>query len=198
MVKIKGKYEFEDFKKAQALHARRGRFSTYMTYSVIGLMAIVTLVGIILAISGEWPWSYVEIPALITGAYVVFNYILFPSQLKRVFIQQKDLSAPFEIELTDKGFSLENEYGASRMPWNTFVKWKEDRDMLLLYRSDVIFTMLPKRFLENAGELQYIHEKIQENNLPDASKVRNSLIKIIVVALTVLAVIVAVVSFLRH
>jgi hypothetical protein len=198
MVKIKGKYEFEDFKKAQALHARRGRLITYLTYFIIGIFAVVTLVGILFAISGKWPWSYVEIPVLIIGAYLVFNFILFPSQIRRVFMQQKDLSAPFEIELTDKGFSLENEYGASRTPWNTFVKWIEDRDMLLLYRSDIIFTMLPKRLLQDAGEIQYIHEMIQEHNLPEASKVRNPLIKIIVVALTVLAVIVALVSFLRH
>jgi hypothetical protein len=198
MVKIKGKYEFVDFKKAQALHARRGRLTIYLTYSVIGIMAIVTLVGIMFAISGEWPWAYVEIPALIIGAYVVFNFILFPSQLKRVFMQQKDLSAPFEMELTDNAFSLENELGASRLPWNTCVKWKEDRDMLLLYRSDVSFHMLPKRLLHDAGELQYIHEKIQEYKVPEAGKVRNPTQMIIVVALTVLAVIVALVSFLRH
>jgi hypothetical protein len=56
MIQINGQYELADFKKAQALHARRGRLATWGVYYVIGLMALITGVGGVLAIMGRFPW----------------------------------------------------------------------------------------------------------------------------------------------
>ena len=55
MIQINGQYELADFKKAQALHARRGRLATWGVYYVIGLMALITGVGGVLAIMGRFP-----------------------------------------------------------------------------------------------------------------------------------------------
>jgi hypothetical protein len=85
-------------------------------------------------------------------------------QLTRVFTQQKDLSAPFEMTLTDQEFSMRNEFGESHLPWDSFVKWKEDKEMLLLYRSDVMFQMLPKRLLHSDGELGYVLSRLRQTN----------------------------------
>ena len=164
MIQINGQYELADFKKAQALHARRGRLATWGVYYVIGLMALITGVGGVLAIMGRFPWSYVLISALVLGAFVIVRFVVVPRQLTRVFTQQKDLSAPFEMTLTDQEFSMRNEFGASHLPWDSFVKWKEDKEMLLLYRSDVMFQMLPKRLLHSDGELGYVLSRLRQTN----------------------------------
>src|SRR5215475_7227989 len=49
------------------------------------------------------------------------------------------------IELSDEAFELRNEFGSSRIPWKNFVKWKQNKALLLLYRSDFVFQMLPGR-----------------------------------------------------
>jgi len=164
MIQINGQYELADFKKAQALHARRGRLATWGVYYVIGLMALITGVGGVLAIMGRFPWSYVLISALVLGAFVIVRFVVVPRQLTRVFTQQKDLSAPFEMTLTDQEFSMRNEFGESHLPWDSFVKWKEDKEMLLLYRSDVMFQMLPKRLLHSDGELGYVLSRLRQTN----------------------------------
>jgi hypothetical protein len=164
MIQINGQYELADFKKAQALHARRGRLATWGVYYVIGLMALITGVGGVLAIMGRFPWPYVLISVLVLGAFVIVRFVVVPRQLTRVFTQQKDLSAPFEMTLTDQEFSMRNEFGESHLPWDSFVKWKEDKEMLLLYRSDVMFQMLPKRLLHSDGELGYVLSRLRQTN----------------------------------
>ena len=162
MIQIKGQYELADFKKAHALHARRGRLATWGLYYVIGVMAFVTVAGGVLAIMGRFPWSNVLISALVLGLFVIVRFVLMPRQLKRIFTQQKDLSAPFEMTLTDQEFAMRNEFGESHLPWDSFVKWREDKEMLLLYRSDVIFHMVPKRLLRGDGELGYVLDRLEQ------------------------------------
>jgi hypothetical protein len=163
VIQIKGQYELADFKKAQALHARRGRLATWSLYYVIGLMALIAVMGGVLAIMGRFPWSYVLISALVLGAFVIARSVVVPRQLTRVFTQQKDLSAPFEMTLTDQEFSVRNEFGESHLPWDSFVKWKEDKEMLLLYRSDVMFHMLPKRLLRSDSDLGYVLGRLRRS-----------------------------------
>jgi len=126
-------------------------------------MALITVVGGVLAIMGRFPWSYVLIAALVLGAFVIARFVVVPRQLSRVFTQQKDLSAPFEMNLSDQEFSMRNEFGESHLPWDSFVKWKEDKEMLLLYRSDVLFHMLPKRLLHSDDELGYVLNRLRQS-----------------------------------
>lgn len=91
------------------------------------------------------PWSGVIPLILVLTLIAVIRFIVTPRRIARLFKQQKDLSAPFVIELTDETSSSHNEFGEGCLPWGTFVKWEENEKLLLLYRSDVLFHMLPKR-----------------------------------------------------
>lgn len=195
MIQIKGQYDFADFKKAQKLHSQQSRLSTWIGYYVIGVLVLATFGGGVLAITGLLPWSIEVYPALFLGVYVLFQFVVIPHQLARVFNQQKDLSAPFEMELNDHEFSLKNQFGASHLPWNNFVKWKENKDILLLYRSDIMFNLLPKRLFRNEGELQYVLEKLRQNNVPVANRVRNSFQMVAVVVLIIVAIVVLLFQF---
>jgi len=163
MIEISGRYELADFRKAQALHARRGKVATWSAYYVMGVMALIAVVGGVLAIMGRFPWSYVLISALALAAVVIVRFVVVPRQLKRIFAQQKDLSSPFEMTLTDQEFTMRNEFGESHLPWDSFVKWREDKEMLLLYRSDVVFHMLPKRLLRSDDELGYVLGRLRQS-----------------------------------
>ena len=195
MIKIQGQYELADYKKAHKLHAYRGRLYSWGNYYVIGLLIFGTVGGSLLAIANVLPWSIVFYPALILGIYVLVQFVIVPQQLKRVFNQQKDFTAPFEIELSDGEFSLKNQFGTSHLPWNAFVKWKEDKEILLLYRSDIMFNLLPKRLLSNEGEFEYVREKLRQNNVPPVNKVKNRFQTILVFVLIVIAIVVFLFQF---
>jgi hypothetical protein len=166
MIHLTGQYNLEDFKKAQALHVRGGKLSTWAGYLVIGLLAFATLLGMVMALVAQFPWEFVTMPALLLSVWAFFQFVLIPYQLGRVFKQQKDLSAPFEIELTDEEFYFRNEFGNSRMPWGDFVKWKESADLLLLYRSNAAFHLLPKRLFTSGQEMEYVLSHLRARVTP--------------------------------
>jgi len=189
MIQLKGQYGLEDFKKAQSLHAQGGKLSTWVGYGVIGFIAGVTLLGIVLALVAGFPWEFLTLPILLLAVWAFFQFVLIPYQLGRAFKQQKDLSAPFEIELTDEEFYFRNEFGNSRMPWGNFVKWKENADLLLLYRSEAAFHLLPKRLFSSGGEADYVLSHLRAHNVPNAAKVRNP-VQVVFVAVLIIGAIV--------
>lgn len=172
MIQLKGQYELSDFKKAQKLHAQGGKLSTGLGYIVLGIIAGGTLLGVVLAFLGRFPWELLSLPILLLAVLAFFQFILIPFQLAWVFKQQKDLSAPFEIELTDEEFQFRNEFGKNRTRWENFVKWKENGELLLLYRSERAFHLLPKRLLQSENAIDYVLGKLREHNVPMADQVR--------------------------
>jgi uncharacterized integral membrane protein len=174
MIKIQGQYTLEDFKNAQKLHlkGRRGTLTGFPAYFV----AMAALTFVVWAISSTFmsrvDWPVILIPFGFLMAVGIYLMIMRPRQIARVFQQQKELSAPLEIELSEDGFKLSHQYGSVTIPWKDFAKWKEDQDLILLYRSDLAFTMLPKRFLAGGDQLQYVHDLLTQAGVPDAYKIR--------------------------
>jgi hypothetical protein len=191
MVTINGKFELEDVKAAQALHARTGRLVTWLGYLMLGIMILLLVGGLVLALMGSLPWTTILIPAFFLGFLAFFQFYLRPYQITRAYNQHKELSSPFVMELTDEGYSLKNSYGSARIPWKDFAKWKEDQKVILLYRTDIMFNMVPKRLLQDDAQVQYIHEKLRQNNVKEASQVRNPVRTILwgIVVIMLLAVV---------
>ena len=195
MIQLTGRYELSDFKKAQSLHARGGQLSTGLGYAVIGLITVITFIGIGLALLGRFPWELLTLPILLVTVWLFFQFVLIPYQLGQVFKRQKDLSAPFEIELTDEGFHFRNEFGDSRMPWGNFVKWKESAELLLLYRSKAAFHLLPKRLLPSGQAADYVLDHLRAHNVPNAANVRNPMRLAVMAGLIVIAIVVFFLNF---
>lgn len=66
-----------------------------------------------------------------------------PRSAKRIYAQQADLRAPFTWRWDDNWFHVSNANGETRFPWGDFYQWLRTEDMLLLYRSQVMFHFLP-------------------------------------------------------
>jgi|GEM_PF-1243241 len=195
MIQLQGHYELSDFKKAQSLHARGGKLSTWSGYGVVGMIAGLTLLGVVLALLGRFPWEFVTLPILLVIVWVFFQFVLIPYQLGRVFKHQKGLSAPFEIELTDEEFHFRNEFGDSRIPWGNFVKWKENAELLLLYRSNAAFHLLPKRLFPSGQAADYVLSHLRAHNVPNAAQVRNPIQIAVMAGLIIIAIVVFFLNF---
>jgi uncharacterized membrane protein len=195
MINVNGTFELADVKAANALHARAGRLATWLGYLIEGGLVLILLVAIVLAFLGSAPWWYVLYPAFILGFMVLFRFYIRPSQIARSYNQHKELSSPFEMELTEAGYSIKNSYGSSTMPWKDFAKWKEDQQMILLYRTDAMFNMIPKRLLPEEGQVQFILEQLRRNNVKEASQVRNPMRIILWTILVILLLLVVVINF---
>lgn len=69
---------------------------------------------------------------------------------RRVFNQQKDLHEPFKAVLTEEGFHYSSETGNLFLKWVDFHKYRIGKKMILVYQSDALMRMFPKRWFSDA------------------------------------------------
>lgn len=116
-----------------------GAFATFMWLAGSGSEAVVPT----LAFALSTPFALLAFPFLIThflGGYAA----------RKTFRQQKTLHKPAKLTWSEQGVVMQSEYGDARVPWMDFRKAREDRQMILLYESDRLYRVIPKRCLSTA------------------------------------------------
>ena len=174
MIQIKGQYTLDDFKKAQRLHARQGAAASGSPILLVIVIALFYFSLLLLVLLGRLQAAYLLAPLAILLVFLLFQYLYRPYLLRRVFNSHKDLSAPFEWELSEVGLSVSNPQGSTLIPWNDFKKWAEGQELILLYRSHNTFQMIPKRLFSVENNLQYLREQLALNKVPEAGKATKS------------------------
>ncbi len=173
MISLQGKYEVADLKAAQDLHAKPGPAGMIFLFVVLALITFLLVSGIVLTLIGAASWQVFLLPLLILGFLALFWFVLRPSQIARAYRQHKELASEFQMDLTDEGYSIQNDYGSGKIPWKDFHKWKADKNIILLYRTDAMFNMVPTRLLHDDSQARYILDQLQKNGVREASKVKN-------------------------
>ncbi len=174
MPPIKGQYNLDDFMQAQRLHARQGAASASTRIFVVLLAVLFYMALISLVLLGRLDWAYLLVPLALLLVFLLYQYLYRPFLLRRTFKKHQDLSAPFEMEISEQGLSVSNPKGSALIPWTNFVKWAEGQEMILLYRSYILFQMLPKRLFASESDLQYLREQLRRNNVPQVGKTDKS------------------------
>lgn len=133
----------DDYVAASMLHSR-------WTRKRIWTSAAATAIGLALAAVGNH-WLLVAGSALAGGAiggavaYEVARRLFLPWRARRLFAQQRSLQRPVQFTWDAEGLSWSSANGSGRTPWSDYVKWRQNEHILLLYHSDALFQMLPKR-----------------------------------------------------
>ena len=173
-MKISGQLLWSDYLKAQYLHMRPSTLGAIVRYILPGLFVLVAVAGMIASaafagLSESWPF-FIPILALI-AAIPLYLYVFLPRRVRHLFEQHKELGAPIEHDITPEGLLSTSQYGNSNRPWDIFRKWKENKDLLLLYITDVQFVMIPKRFCA-PEQLAALRTYLDQNKVLEASKVK--------------------------
>ncbi len=174
-MKINGQLTAEDYLRAQYLHMRPGRLAAAGLYILLGLVVLGILGSLYPTIAAGDPIQSMIfiLPFLVIVLFIVlYYYVLFPRRVQRIYEQQKEMSASFEHEITPEGLASSNQYGYANRPWGNFRKWRENKDLLLLYLSDVQFILLPKRFC-TPEQLAALHAHLDQSKVLEASKVKS-------------------------
>jgi hypothetical protein len=146
--------EAGDYVAAQRLHTR-------WTPRQIAAHAGALVAGVALAsIASRVAWLLVPGCALVGGAAgsaiarEFSRRFVLPRRARRIFAQQKNLQCPFEFRWDDDALLGVNERGSNRTPWSDYVKWAQDDRIILLYLSDAMFQMVPKRCFGQPAQLE--------------------------------------------
>ena len=176
-MKFTGQLQWTDYLNAQLLHMKPNktlRIINYVSFSVMGLGSLWGFYILYLFAIGEWHSSLssflVVFLAPVTFAIVMplYRFVFLPKLTKKIFNQQKELHAPFEMEITEVNLVASNEFGNSIRPWKNFTKWKESEELITLYHSDVLFTIIPKRLLAEPQQLEMLKSYITKNGIKAA------------------------------
>jgi hypothetical protein len=92
--------------------------------------------GLVLAIS--------TIP-LISVALIIL--VLTPITARRTFRQQRSLHGELRYQWTASALTINTEYASFDMPWGHFLRWSEGDKTFLLFESDRLYRVIPKRVL---------------------------------------------------
>jgi hypothetical protein len=173
-MKISGQLLWTDYLKAQYLHMRPSTVGSSAVYVLLGFFVLAALASMAFSVgsagfSDSWPFFLP--PLLVIAILPLYFYVFLPRRVRRLFEQHKELSAPVEHEITPEGLITKSQYGNSNRPWSIFSKWRENKDLLMLYVTDIQFVMIPKR-LCTAEQLAAVHSYLDQNKVLEASKVR--------------------------
>lgn len=147
----------DDYVAAVRLHLTRAFYRNRLIK--VALIMGLFYAGLIFFILGQWTWLYAAIAlgagavaaAIIALGIAATNHIVTARRSRRIFAQQKSLHDAFEFSWDETGCDLSTASARSRHPWADFRQWAEGPDGIILYQSDALFNMLPKRaFSEDA------------------------------------------------
>lgn len=171
MPRVSGKYELTDFIRAQKLHNQNNWFLQIVLYLSLGMMGLMTIVSIYLAVLGRIEWINALIPLSFLILVGVFRFFILPAQYRRIFEQTKELSLPFDCDITQQAIIFRNESGTSTLPWLEAVQYRADKHTYLIYNTSNSFHILPLRLFRDEVALNLLKERLRYADIPIASRV---------------------------
>ncbi|WNJ93369.1 YcxB family protein [Bosea sp. 685] len=145
-----------DLRRAGRLHvfssARNARTMIRMSILWIGAMAVLS--GYLYLLGMPWPELRENLPvfalvisAATFGVSFIFPLALGPIIIRRRFRQDKLLRQAGTVNWDEEAYTVEQPGIYNRIQWGDYSKWREDRHVFVLFRSDYTYQVLPKRVL---------------------------------------------------
>ena len=152
----------EDYVNANFVHMRPRPLIKWAGYFMLLLVVIVLPISIF-DTGADQKDGFIPVIIVAGLAYLVFLFgFMHPRRLKKIFSQQKMLHAPHSLNITDEAISTKSEVGEAKLTWNYFPKWKEGKNIFLLYQSDVMFHLVPKRCFASLEEMAQFRKLMLE------------------------------------
>jgi len=153
------KIDLADYRHAMWLHVKPRKVLAILgiTLLVIFAAAIVFILFNYIATGQGFPQLCVVAGVM---AYFTFAILWWRARITRTYHQSKLLHEPFTFEATDSHLVTKANFGESKIPWESFHKWKADARLVLLYQSDVLFHMFPRQAFVSAAEFQSFRDMI--------------------------------------
>lgn len=99
---------------------------------------------------------------LIIGLLFLFTrYFTIPRQVRRVFTVNKSLSYQQSVCWDQETISLSSEEGNAKIKFSNFAAWKVVEGHVMLYRSDLLFHILPASIFSDDAQRNQLIEYIR-------------------------------------
>ncbi len=155
-ITLRGRITEKDYVRAQWLHLR-----PRPVLAALGI--VIAAAAICLSAWQIYSWGTGELEAadaakLPTIVSILAGYfaIIVPWRFRKSFRTARALHEPLEMEITDSGLFGYSQYGEARLPWKLFYRFKENHHVFLVYQSDALLHIIPKRLLEGPKAVEAV------------------------------------------
>jgi YcxB-like protein len=169
MIPYTGQLTADDYLAANRLHMQKRGWRRVVSVVFWVLLGVGALLSADVAIqdpaSGLPPLLLILLIAIVQ---LVVRLIYLPRRVRRVYSQQRNLQLPFESAVSDAGIEWQNANGKVQIPWSHLIRWKESAAMFVVYQSDIVFNMIPKRCLAQPEDVEALRNTLTERLGPPA------------------------------
>lgn len=159
---ITGTYILEDLISGAWLHARRrllvaGALGALLLLSLLNARSGLEELGASLYGWALWALS----AAMLYFALLVF--VAIPYKCRRELAQRKDLQRALTLSPSDAALGMTTEVLSITRPWSDYCKWMEGRKVFVLFLSDSVFQVIPKRFFASDSDVEVFRELLKRS-----------------------------------
>ncbi len=151
-IKLSGKIEEADYVSAMWLHLRPRPVLAVLGGIVVALAVIAGGVAIAGWLRGARSIVDDMMVPFVALAVVLYGF-LFNWRFRRSYRNYKAIQEPVEMELSETQFHGQSIHGETRLPWEIFQKYKENKRCFLLYQTAGLFHILPKQLFESDSDI---------------------------------------------
>jgi hypothetical protein len=150
---ISFQYLPEDFLEAWRLQLRHNRFVRVCRFAPLILLVVFGLAswtefrdhGLVTGLISILPMVIVS--GLLLGLNILSDRVLLPRRAKRFMAQQKSIQGEVSIGWSDEGVTFSAKTAHALTAWGDYFKWLENDTVLLIFQSENLLNVLPKRRL---------------------------------------------------
>ncbi|MDN7889792.1 YcxB family protein [Burkholderia cepacia] len=138
-------------------------------FAITSIAYVVLLFGGFRVASGAFPdwrnvWWMAGIAAVVTIGVPLLNHLLLRRAARKIYSQQKTLQQPHTVIWRSDHFVVESPTSYEEFRFADLVHWSEDRYVILLCQSAVMFRLIPKRVLA-ASQVDLLHRTLLQNGV---------------------------------
>ncbi|MGB7537568.1 MAG: YcxB family protein [Anaerolineales bacterium] len=159
---------YEEYYHFHMLIAGRTGFYRYASPLTLLLFAVLVFTALFMSFlngiaADELFLFFLFIPLALTVFIIL--YVIPPRTIKKLFHQYKNISGSHEYRFTENSVGSNDERGESTIPWGKYVKWLEDDKVLVLFQTDAMINLIPKRCLSRE-QMDEIRQAITTAKIP--------------------------------
>ncbi|AOK37035.1 YcxB family protein [Burkholderia cenocepacia] len=139
------------------------------SFSIVAIAYVVLLVAGVRIASGNLPeWRYVWMAAGIAAVVAIgvpfLNHLVLPRAARKIYDQQRTLHQFHTVVFQGDRFVVETPTSRDEIRYADLIHFSEDRQLILLYQSLVMFRVVPKRVLDEE-QAAFLHRMLLQNGV---------------------------------
>jgi uncharacterized membrane protein len=164
-MKVTYRISEDDYAKARWLHEK----FAWLRVGIIYLLASVAL--------SVWCFDYAwhDLPDDVIGddllgafggclvAGLILRYIIFLTSARKYYRKCKAIYKEFSTELFDGGVRIAAPYGDAKLVWEIIMKWRQDKNYILIYLTPSVFYILPKSIAASGFDVPMLIRQLAEH-----------------------------------